>query len=287
MFLDENERTEKSVMKRSKSSSRKTPSDTSSAPSRRSSPTLTTMIDTSATSRNASLPSLPRRSPSAGPSKTTRASDRRKSRTTTPEEGGTRSRAVSRAALRRTVSAQQSISGEFLQPFDSSIQQQQQHLHQLLQTQHLPSSTNFDFSRDYDLMFEVASTNNMSTSYSQGSGNAAVPSINIPLHFDNMHIGEQLNFVLPGSTPHMSFSMASSTLIHDSQQHFPRQHPHQQPHRGIIFPPNTGYEDQWDCNQWVHDIPPPHHTEILTPQLPLPSDEEWLQWQWDASAPQQ
>lgn len=312
MFLDENERTEKSVLKRRKSS-RTTASDTettSSAPSRRSSPTLTTIIDAPSTSR--SLPAasssreirlqeMKRRSPSVGPPKTTRAREK-KSRTTTPEEAGdrtqARSRAASKVALRRTVSAQQSTTGNYLHPLDNpavTFNQQQPRRN----TSAMDNTASFDYgyeqSQHFD--FETGLGSNMGTPYSQASSvsiastsSFGAPSINIPLDYSlnpdvtHPHSTNIRQFSVPTTGPQMQTYILASQMQQQNypppQQHNQGPQQHQQPHQqyqSFQFPDIMHYEQQWDCGQWVHDVQAPQQGGHIQ-QMPLPTDEEWLQW---------
>lgn len=324
MFLDENERTQKSVLKRSKSS-RTTASDTettSSAPSRRSSPTLTTIIDSPSTSR--SLPAgsssreirlneMKRRSTSVGPLKTTRAREK-KSRTTTPEEAEERteakSRAASKAALRRAVSAHQSTASNYLHPLDTlgdtCVQQQARR-----NTSPVENTRSFDhdLEQSQQFNFDMGLASNMSTPYSQASSlsigsvsSVGMPSINIPLHYSlNLDVTQPqsinlTNFGPPISQPPMQTSNLPSQM-HNSpqftQNHRPQQQHQQHQNQSMQFPDIMRYEQQWDCGQWIHDVqaPQPRQGGYMQ-QMHLPTDEEWLQWgefqpQYQSQPPQQ
>ena len=308
MFLDENERTQKSVLKRSKSS-KTTTSDsetTSSAPSRRSSLTLTTIIDSSSTSR--SLPAgsssreirpneMKRRSPSVGPPKTTRAREK-KSRTTTPEEAGerteARSRAVSKAVLRRTVSAHQSTASNYLHPLDTpgdTCAQPQARRN----TSAMENTRSFehDFEQSQQFNFDMGLASNMSTPYSQApnlsigwTSSVGMPSINMPFqHSLNADITHPQSVYLthfgpPISQPPMQTYNLPSQMHNPppfTQNHRPQQQHQQHQNQPMQIPDIMRYEQQCDCGQWVHDVQAPQQGGYVQ-QLPLPTDEEWLQW---------
>lgn len=152
------------------------------------------------------------------------------------------------------MSTQQGVSGNYLQPFDNSDTLLPQQFASAIED----SSANFDFNYDQQFGFDVGSSSNMGTPYSQGSSNASIPSLNMPLHFD-ISLGEPLNFGMPTSGPPMQ--------VYTPQPQF--QDPQLQP---MAFLGNMGYEQRWDCGLWVHDVQPAQQMQQM------PSDEEWAQW---------
>ena len=310
MFLDENERTQKSVLKRSKTlrTTALHTEITSSAPSRRSSPTRTTIIDSPSTSK--SLPArsssrqikqneIKQRSPSVGPPKITRAR-MKKSRTTTPEEAGermdVRSRAASKAALRRTVSAHQSMAREYLRPPDTpgDICAQTQARRNTSAAENT-RVFDHDFEQSQQYNFDMGLVSNMSTPYSQTSSlsigsisSLSMPSINMLLQYSlnpdmtHPHLVNLRHFGPPNSQPPMqTYSLPSqmhnpSPLIHNNR---PQQQHQQHNNQPVQFSGIMRYEQQWDRGKLVHDVqaPQPQRGGYMH-QIPLPTDEEWLQW---------
>ena len=154
---------------------------------------------------------------------------------------------------------------------------------------------------------------NMSTHYSQASSlsmgptsSVGMPSINISLqHSPNPGVMHPYSinlthFAPPISQPPMQTYNLSSQ-IHNlppfTQNHRPQQQHQQHQNLPMQFSDIVRYEQQWNCGQWIHDVqtpqlqPQPQQGGYMQ-QMPLPTDEEWLQWgefqpQYQTQPPQQ